>query len=317
MQITPTLANDIDFTKARYPLMGFRKIDGVRASRFKDFLHGRSMDPFKNTAIVAKFSCPGYAGFDGEMTYNGWLHAGQVPEGESLCSLTTGLMNRSKLKKGEDALPDNAVWNLFDWLHPDVAHLTFVERNTELFKLVGTDDPNVHVLSWRWINDQAEAEEFIEECLQLGYEGAIFRDPGALHKSGRADKKTNDFWRHKPVSDKDAIVTGCYEAEENLNEAKTNSLGHTERSSHQKNKVGNGMLGGFFATDVATGKPIKVPAGAMKHDERIAVLAAWLEDPASVVGRPFKYTSLDFGTLDQPRQARWTSWRAVEDMSNG
>lgn len=316
MQITPTLANDIDYTKARYPLMGFRKIDGVRASKFQPFLHGRSMDPFKNSAVVAKFSGPEYAHLDGEMTINGWLHAGEVPEGESLCSLTTGLMNRAKIKKGEDALPDNVVWNLFDYLHPSCSGRPYLERYQALdVWLAQTELTHVRQLPFVWINDQAEAEAFIEDCLSLGFEGAIFRDPTALHKSGRADKKSNDFWRHKPVSDKDAIVTGCYEAEENLNEAKTNSLGRTERSSHKENKVGKGMLGGFFATDVATGKPIKVPAGAMKHDERVSVWQAWLADQASQIGRGFKYTSLDFGTIDQPRQARWTSWRAVEDMS--
>lgn len=315
-QITPTLANDIDFKKARFPLMGFRKIDGVRASHFNGGLHGRSMDPFKNSAVVAKFSDPLSTGFDGEMTVNGWLHAGQVPEGESLCSLTTGLMNRAKVKKGETALPTNVVWNLFDFLHPLTVGLPYLERYQRLESLFqDVDSPTHRILPFVWIHNQAEAEAFIEECLELGYEGAIFRDPEAMHKSGRADKKANDFWRHKPVSDKDAIVTGCYEAEENQNEAKTNSLGRTERSSHKENKVGKGMLGGFFATDVATGKAIKVPAGAMKHDERISVWADWIAEPATQIGRGFKYTSLDFGTIDQPRQARWISWRAVEDMS--
>lgn len=318
-QITPTLANDIDYAKARFPLMAFPKLDGVRASRFQDFLHGRSMDPFKNTSVVAKFSGPEYAGFDGEMTYNGWTHANQVPDGESLCSLTTGLMNRAKAKKGEDALPDNAVWNLFDWLRPNWAGATYLERWQGLAEYVENSQqegelPHVAVVYWEWIHTQEQAEAYIVRKLREGYEGAIFRDPNALHKSGRADKKSNDFWRHKPVSDKDAIVTGVYEAEENLNEAKTNSLGHIERSSHQENKVGKGMAGGFHATDVLSGKPIKVPCGAMKHDERVEVWQAWLADPASVVGRGLKYTSLDFGTIDQPRQARWTSWRAVEDM---
>lgn len=328
MQITPTLANDIDFKKARYPLMGFRKIDGVRASHFNGGLHGRSMDPFKNSAVVEKFSHERFVGLDGEMTVNGWLHAGQVPEGESLCSLTTGLMNRAKIKKGETALPDNAVWNLFDWLRPDVAHLPYLERYEalarkleEVFTYGAGEFPHrddfkaVRLLPFVWIRNQAEAEAWIEESLELGFEGAIFRDPTAMHKSGRADKKTNDFWRHKPVSDKDAAVISCYEAEENLNEKKTNSLGRTERSSHKENKVGKGMLGGFIATDVASGKEIRVPAGAMKHDERVTVWEDWLASPSLVTGRGFKYTSLDFGTIDQPRQARWISWRAAEDMS--
>lgn len=304
MQITPTLANDIDYSKARFPLAGFRKVDGVRASHFVSYFHGRSMDPFKNTALNAKFSSGDYAGGDGELTIDGRL------TGSDLCSLTTGLVNRATLKKGETELPSNAVWNLFDWVSPDTIALPYGRRH-EIAKERAQGLASVHVLDYVIIEDATQADDWFGQCLDDDCEGAIYRELNALHKSGRASKKDNDFWRAKPTSDKDAVVIYVYEAEENLNEAKTNSLGRTERSSHQENKVGKGMAGGFVSLDVTSGKEIRVPVGKMKHDERIWV---W-EHRDEVVGRAFKYRSLDTGVKDQPRQGRWICWRAKEDMS--
>lgn len=316
--ITCQLAHNIDFSLVKFPLWGFWKIDGVRAGHVRGFV-GRSMDPFKNTALNARFSAQVYEGFDGELTIDGLLTAETLPEGETLCSLTTGLANRSKLKKGETELPSNMGWNLFDYLHPSIAHLPYEQRyNLLVLAIHETAPAHVRVLPYTVINNIEEAEAFIDACLDgtamgLGYpcEGAIFRDPKALHKSGRPGKRDNDFWRFKPESDKDAICTGFEEAQTNNNEATTNSLGRTERSAHKENKVGNGMVGTVLGIDVLTGKPIRVGPGKMPHAFRIAAF----NSPTLLVGQPFKYCSLDTGVKDAPRQGRFVSLRAKEDMT--
>ena len=160
------------------------------------------------------------------------------------------------------------------------------------------------------IHNAGEARAFAAEMSAI-YEGAIFRDPLATHKSGRATEKLNDFWRDKPVSDKDCIVTGFEEAQENQNEAKTNSLGRTELSAHKENKIGNGMVGTILATDVLTGQPLRMGPGSLSHNDRIAAF----NDPALLVGHPGKYRSLDTGVKDAPRQARFVTLRARADMT--
>jgi len=312
-QLQPTSAIKDEFNPdtARYPLMGFRKVDGVRASHLTGCFHGRSMDPCKNTALNAKFNGAGYIGYDGELTIDGLL-TDETLDGETLCSLTTGLTNRSALKKGETELPSNAVWNLFDYLADEVIGLMYLERYMALAARVNAQQPaNVTVLPFVWINNPDEARAWIVDCLEKHFEGAIFRDPTALHKSGRATATKNDFWRYKPVSDKDAIVLDVYEAQQNNNVATTNSRGHTERSSHQENKVGKGIAGVFLALDVTTGKEVRIPCGRMKKAECEKVWA----DRAAYRGRPFKYESLDVGVKDEPRQARWICWRSKEDMT--
>lgn len=312
-QVKLQLAVDVNFAAMRFPVWGFRKIDGVRAGHVTGGLTGRSLDPFKNSAVVEKFADAAYTGFDGEMTINGWLNNTQVPEGETLCSLTTGLMNTSKLKKGQTELPTNVVWNLFDYLESDVIGLPYHRRYAALEAALDHScaPQHVHLLPYVVIHSVEQAQEFIDECLDLDFEGAIFRDPQAMHKSGRATEKLNDFWRHKPTSDKDAIVLSVEEALQNNNEAKTNTLGRTERSAHQENKVGNGMVGVLVCQDVETGATIRVGPGAMTHDDRTASF----KDQTLIVGHPIKYRSLDTGVKDAPRQARFVSRRPKADLA--
>lgn len=314
-QIKPQLAVDTVDGPRRYPVWGFPKVDGVRGGCYNGpVLTGRSLEPFKNSALVELFSHEDHLGFDGELTIEGHLTCANLG-GDTLCSLTTGVVNRAKVKKGETELPTNLQWNLFDYLHPDVIDLTYEERYEALAdwleKVSSPVCERIHLLPYTLIENEEQEEAFIQKCLDLGYEGAIFRDPKAKHKSGRATPKLNDFWRFKPTSDKDFICTGFEEAMENQNEAKTNALGRTERSSHKENKVGKGMVGTVLGTDVETGEPVRIGAGRMKHDERIMIWA----NQAAWIGMAGKYTSLDTGVKDAPRQARFSEWRAKEDLA--
>ena len=114
----------------------------------------------------------------------------------------------------------------------------------------------------------------------------------------------------KPHEDTEFEVTGFYEAMENLNEAFTNELGETARSSHQENKVGKGMLGGFYGKLLTTGQEIKVAPGKLKHAERIAI---W-NNQAAYLGKIAKQRSFPIGVLNLPRHGRWIGWRDDTDM---
>lgn len=314
----PQLAVDVapDFKGMRFPVWGFRKIDGVRGCHVTGKFTGRSLEDMKNTDLAAMYSHPGYEGMDGELTIDGHLRNSDLPDSlraegnETLCSLTTGITNRAKLRKGETALPTNVVWNLFDYLHPDVIDLTYRERYNELSLLVADGaDPRICLLLYTPIENAEQAAAYIADCIDLGYEGAIFRDPNALHKHGRATARGNDFWRYKPASAKDCVITGFEEAMENQNEKTTNALGRSERSSHAENKVGKGMIGAFLATDKATGLPIRLGPGSSTHAQRVE----WFNNPSEIVGWAGEYVSLDTGVKDQPRQARFLRRREKYD----
>lgn len=310
LELTSAIKDEFNPDTATYPLMGFRKVDGVRAGHLHGFFHGRSLDPFKNTALNEKFNGAQYAGFDGELTVDGLL-TDETLDGETLCSVTTGLTNRSKLAKGETELPCNAVWNLFDYLGPDAIDLEYYERYKALCRVVGERLPkNVRILTFEWINNPDEARAWIDDCLEKNYEGAIFREPKAKYKSGRATATANDFWRYKPVSDKDAVVVGFEAALANNNEATINSRGRTERSAHQENRVAKEEVGVLIGFCLERNDVVRIGPGRMKAVDKAASYA----DPTLIVGHPIKYTSLDVGVKDAPRQARFKERRAWADL---
>jgi DNA ligase-1 len=79
--------------------------------------------------------------------------------------------------------------------------------------------------------------------LTRGYEGAMLRAPHGIYKFGRSTLKEGHLIKLKPFEDDEAEVIGFEEQCRNDNEATTNELGRTRRSSHKENRVPRGTLG--------------------------------------------------------------------------
>lgn len=295
-QVTCQKAIDCDFSKMKFPLWGFRKVDGQRGNHLTGVLTSRELKPFGNPDVTAKFSAYCYEGFDGEFTIDGRL------SGPELCNTTGSILSQSKLKKGQDALPTNVVWNLFDYLHPEIVDLPYEDRYEALARYLDEVNPEgVFLLEYVVINNAEEAQDWIDDCLANDYEGAIFRDPKALHKSGRATAKANDFWRFKPTSEKTVRVKRVEPAMANNNAAVKNAMGHTERSSAKDGLVAKNMIGVLVCENPEGGDDLRVGPGKMTHAER----EAWFEDQTQIVDWEIDYLSLDTGVKDAPRQARF------------
>jgi DNA ligase-1 len=165
---------------------------------------------------------------------------------------------------------------------------------------------------------------FETEALDAGYEGVIFRSPDGLHKNGRATVKGGTYMRIKRFIDFEGTIVGFTEAMENTNEAKTNELGRTERSTHQANMVPKGMIGNItlkalkdvkdpFTKQVLIAKDQEVlcGAGSMTHEDRIRFWNA----PSLLVGQVGKAKFFPKGQKDKPRFPIYQGVRATEDMS--
>ena len=298
-ELKPHLCCDADLDKVKDGVWIMPKLDGVRMLHITGKATGRSLKAHGNLYVTEKFSDIKYAWLDGEVTF------GDI-RGDSLCRDTTSVMSRIQ---GE---PD-VVWNLFDYLAPHVIDKPYKERYQALVQYVQAnlaDDPSIAVIPYEIVlakDIEARYEAFLDE----GYEGLIIRDPNGLAKSGRATVKEGSYLRLKPQSDKEARVVRLVEAEQNLNEAKTNELGRTERSSHKENKVGKGMVGMLVCIDCTTGMEIDVGAGKLTHEER----TYYWEHPEEMVGQLIKYRSMDKGVKTKPRFARYICKRSIEDMS--
>jgi DNA ligase-1 len=296
--VKPQLACDYDEAKLKFPLMGMPKIDGVRGINLDGTMTGRSLKTHKNKHTTALFSKPEFLGCDGEIAAGDWT-------GASLCRDTTSAIGTI------EGTPE-VVWWLFDCLHTEVLNAAYKTRYKRLETLVeGLALPHVKIVPVTFLYDTHDVNEFEAKCLAEGFEGVILRDPEGLHKSGRATVKVGSYLRIKRFSDAEAVVISLDEMMKNNNEAKVNELGHTERSSHQENKEGKGMVGNLVCKDIESGTIISVSAGSMSHEDR----KHYFENQEKIIGKIIKYKSFRHGVKDLPRFPTFLSIRAESDMS--
>ena len=299
-----------------FPLLAQLKVDGVYALVRNRELLGRSLKPFKNEFISETLSSEKFEGFVGELVH--------TPKGsfvemnrEDACRSTTSCVNT--IKKDWEW-----TWVLFDYVHPDYIELPYSERMTHLSEtvlpelLASEQLPIIDIGNFSdkvfggfsITNSGEEVEHFYQKSLDMGYEGLILRCPQGKWKNGRSTLREQLLMRMKPQSDKEAVVIGVVEAMQNNNPETINELGYTERSSHQENKTGKGIVGSLLAIDVETGMQITIGAGKLDHSER----AVLLDNPP--IGWIAKYRSMDTGVKNLPRFPRFMEWRAIEDMDD-
>lgn len=318
-QLKPHLACDWDRTKLKYPVILMPKVDGVRALSLFGAVTGRSLKAFKNNFVTNRFSGGHTLGFDGEL-------ADGDPTAQDLCRKTSGLVGRKKDKPGKPKESQALDWWVFDFLAPHIIDLPYKDRLYHLgqavYALQISGNTTIKTMPWTIAYNEADVLAFEEKCLNEGYEGVIGRDPEGLHKSGRATTKVGAYWRIKRFVDFEGEILELLEAMENTNEAKTNELGRTERSSHQENKVPKGMVGTirkrvlkdveYLGESVLKENDIvDVGPGELDHKQRKEM---W-DNRAEFVGQIGKSKFFPKGMKDKPRFGTFISVRAEEDMS--
>jgi len=310
----PMLADDWDESKVRFPVLVEPKIDGVRAVSHFGKLTGRSLKPFGNKHVTRIFSHSMFLGFDGEMAAENECHP-------DLCRLTTSALASHE---GEPWI----MWHLFDLVRLDTKALPYVQRMQLLVQEVARIkalDPvmgaHLRVVDYVVCDTLEELKARADIHLIAGYEGSIIRDPSGVHKSGRSTIREGGLLRIKMFKDAEIVVTRVVEERTNLNEAKTNALGHTERSTHQDTMVPNGMVGGIYGTlleDIvigdkvwAKGQEILVAPGRMTDEEA----KFYLLHPAAIAGKVVKFQYFAHGVKDKLRFPTFQSIRMKEDIT--
>jgi DNA ligase-1 len=308
--LKPHLATDADLTKLKFPLIAMSKIDGVRGINLNGTMTGRSLKPHGNKHVVNLFSGDHTLGFDGELALTG------QETSPSLCRDTTSAVRSS------DGMP-NVTWHLFDYVAPHAAEAGYVERIEMLRTLCNAlDHPFIRCVPYFWVHDVDQLLDLENVWLDEGYEGVILRDPYAPHKSGRATVKGGSYLRIKRFIDFEGEVVSFEEALENTNEAKTNELGRTERSTAQAGLVPKGMIGNVTLRAlknvewngqvlIAKSQLVTCGPGKLDHAQR----RAFFEQPSLFVGHIWKAKFFPHGQKDKPRFPILLCERSLEDMS--
>lgn len=312
----PMLASDWDESKLRFPLLAQPKIDGVRALNMVGKLTGRSLKPFKNKHITSLFSHSALLGLDGELAANHECHP-------DLCRLTSSATGTIE---GQPFL----LWWLFDYVRPETLDLPYNNRlealQAKLANMRTEGHPlatHLRMMPTRYIRSKDELDELDAEHLAKGYEGTIVRDPFGVHKQGRSTVREGGLLRIKRFVDFEFRVTEIIEGDANENEAQINELGQTFRSSHQANKVPNGMVGAMLGVVIGDvpgpggkialvdGQQVKVGAGRLTHDQR----RFYFDAQDQFLNKVHKGKFFPIGIKDKPRFPTWQSFRQEEDMS--
>jgi DNA ligase-1 len=277
-----------DITKLHYPVIASPKLDGIRALVLNGQLVSRTLKPIPNRHVQKLFSgLP--EGTDGELIMGA---ANDDPYRRTVSAVMS-----------EDGEP-NVFYYVFDnFIVPGC----FEVRFAAVQKLKSC--PNVKIVLHETIRDSEKLSEFESEAIEMGFEGAMIRDPNSPYKFGRSTAKEGYLLKLKRYRDSDAKILGTYELMHNGNEATTNALGRTERSSHKDNKTGLDSLGGFELRDIHSGVEFRCGTGLTQADRE----QMWdMRD--DLIGQIIKYKYFPTGSKEKPRHPVFLGFRSKLDL---
>lgn len=308
----PLLATNYVESKLVFPLGAQPKIDGVRGLTTEGHLTGRSLKKHKNKYTTAFYSTKEYEFLDGEL-------AAQDERHPDLCRVTSSALSTIK---GEPF----TMWHVFDCLRKEVVHGPYKERYAYLEQYVAYEQSQGRCMHARLVpmvicENLEELLAWDTKWLEMGYEGTIIRGLNAAHKEGRATVNQGQLLRIKRFIEEEALVIAVEEGNANENEAQVNELGRTFRTSHQDNKVPNGLVGNLQCSvlkDVyyedelilMKGQIITVSPGNMDHKMR----KHYFDNQGEIVNKAITFKFFPKGIKTQPRFPTFKSLRSAEDM---
>ena len=288
--LLPRQSPDLD--TLQYPVYVTPKLDGIRCLIKDGVALSRTLKPIPNKHIQewAYKYADELEGMDGE------LIVGSPTSSTVYRDTNSFVMSYDKV--GE-----------FTFYHFDWWDDTVNTYNTRYFDL-GIDDvpPNYRkVLSYSAHNKE-RLLELEEHCLEKGYEGVVIRNPHGKYKYGRCTMKEANAFKLKRFEDDEAVIIGWEEEMHNGNDAETNELGRTKRSTKLSGMSGKGTLGAFICK-TRDGVEFKIGSGFNQSDRD-----NFWKNKSSLLGYIVKYKHFPIGVKDKPRHPIFLGFRDTIDM---
>ena len=280
----PMLASPADLDKLEYPLYLSPKLDGIRASNVDGRLLSRTLKEIPSRHVYNMFNFAKFKWLDGE------LIVGEPTSPTCYRDTVSGIM-------ADDKTPD-FKWYVFDyWADPTVPFSERVQRTQ--VKIIELGHPNIVQVEHTVIHDRAGLDAYEASRVLAGYEGVMVNSATGFYKFGRATPKGGELLKVKRFVDSEAVVIGMEEEMYNGNEAQTNELGRTKRSSAQAGKVGKGTMGALIVRDVKTGVEFNIGTGFTAADR--LNFWSWVHEAPKAPPIIVKYKFFPVGVKDKPR----------------
>ena len=228
LKVKPLLSCEVSLDKINFPVYVSTKFDGIRALVIDSVVYSRSLKPIRNKHVQKLFGKPEYEGFDGELV------VGDIYAKDVFQKTTSGVMS-------EDGEP-YVTFHVFDIFTNNTA--PYKERLYELNERLVLDQyTSLVATEQRYVHTKGELLKLLEKERVKGGEGLICRSPSGIYKYGRSTPKEQLSIKLKFFEAGEFEVIGFEERMHNTNEATTNELGYTERSSCKENLIPMNTLG--------------------------------------------------------------------------
>lgn len=292
----PMLAVEADFTKIKYPVYASPKLDGIRCLIIDGVAKTRTLKDVPNRYVSNLLSVLFLNGMDGELIVG---------------SPTSKTVYRDTVSEimAHDKTPEFTFY-VFD-LHNEPAN--YSTRRTLLEREVAHARKAVPFLKLhesKVVFTEAELMHYEAQCVEQGYEGIIVRaNLDGHYKYGRSTVNEGHLLKVKRFSDFESTIIGFQEEMFNGNEAQTNELGRTKRSTAKSGLSGKSTLGAFLVRDTESGIEFAVGTGLTAAERQL-----YWNTRDSLIGQVIKYKCFEVGRKIAPRHPVFLGMRDAADL---
>lgn len=294
LKVKPLLSCEVPLDKINFPVYVSTKFDGIRALVIDSVVYSRSLKPIRNKYVQKLFGKPEYNGMDGELV------VGDIYAKDVFQKTTSGVMS-------EDGEPD-VTFHVFDlWSIPT---FDYEYRQRDLQEILLDEDKEYPSIVYAMIHLCKNVDDltfFLEHERNIGGEGLICRSPSGIYKYGRSTPKEQLSIKLKFFEAGEFEVIGFEERMHNTNEATTNELGYTERSSCKENLIPMNTLGSL----VLKYGDSEFRCGTGFSDAQRKEI--W-ENKESYLGKLASIRYMSVGSKDLPRCPSFVWFRDLEDL---
>lgn len=286
----------VDFSLLDYSnLLMSPKLDGIRVVVRDGKVYSKTLKPIPSKLVQHLFGRPEFNGLDGEMIVG-------TPTSKTVYNDTYRVVMK---KDGEGEI---SLYAFDHFTEPNIDYEVRLERAKE----IAYAHDHVKALHHYAVLDEAHILSMEDSLLGQGYEGMMLRaarGPNSHYKYGKSTPSSNTLLKLKRFVDDEAEIIGYEEEMKNNNEAYTNEVGETKRSSHQENKVGKGRMGKLICRRPSDGAVFGLAGFTDKEKDEL-----WAMRDELAGNHLARYKHFNYGAIDAPRLASFLGLRSKIDV---
>lgn len=296
-------ANGFASDSIRWPMLASRKMDGMRLLCWGGQLLTRTLKPQPNKALAERL----------KPLTDKCLKEGIVLDGEIYSHHHAFDVHQSVIRSENQDLPSQMHYLVFDGMPLEewgCCPRSFEERQSFLHEVLPSLGESSScpwgIVDQFEVYDSSDAQQWMDQWIQSGYEGLMLRSPSSSYKHGRATVREGTFFKFKQSATGEARIVDILERRQMIDGA-SGSRGLTpggklERVHKKDMFIGSGKIGAVMLLSPEWPGRFKATfARGHKPEETWGL--TW-ENRLRFLGRLAKFKYQPQGVKNVPRMAR-------------